>query len=237
MTWTLVTGGAKRLGAEICHTLASQGHHLAIHYRRSESQAEALAEKCRQLGVKAKAIQGDFSTTESTQVFAKKYLQEFPDTKNLVNNVGNYFIGSALQTPIEQWMELFQNNLNTPLILIQALGDSLKKSEGSIVNIGVAGINNIRADVYSTAYSCAKTCLWMLTKSLAAEFAAYRVKVNMISPGYLDIAVDLPQEINKLPMKRPAESKEIAEAIAFLLGGKAQYITGQNIEIAGGTRL
>lgn len=237
MTWTLVTGAAKRLGAEICQLLALHGHHLVIHYRYSEREAQTLAEQCRQLGVKAEIIQGDFTTKESTQEFVKKYLAEFSNTKNLINNVGNYFIGSALQTPIEEWIELFQNNLYAPLILIQALSDSLKKNQGSIVNLGVAGISHVRADVYSTAYSCAKTGLWMLTKSLASEFAPYNVKVNMISPGYVDISVDLPREVNALPMQRPAETREIAEAVAFLLGEKARYITGQNIEIAGGVRL
>lgn len=237
MSWTLVTGGAKRLGAEICRKLAFQKHNVVIHYRHSENQAKALAIELQQLGVNAEIIQGDFSTSESTLAFANRYLKQFPNTQNLINNVGDYFIGSGLQTPIEKWMELFQNNLHTPLVLIQALSNTLKRTQGNIVNIGVVGILNVRADVYSTAYSCAKTGLWMLTKSLAVEFAPHQVKVNMVSPGYLDISVDLPKEINKIPMQRLAESWEVAEVVAFLLAEDASYITGQNIEIAGGVRL
>ena len=95
----------------------------------------------------------------------------------------------------------------------------------------------MRADVYSTAYTMTKASLLLLTKSLALELAPDQVRVNMISPGYLEDSVDLPMDLSKIPMQRPAKSEEVADVIAFLLSDKAYYLTGQNIEVAGGTRL
>lgn len=237
MNWSLVTGGAKGLGAEICKTLAADGFPVVIHYRNSEKEARELADICRKNGAEAEVIRGDFSSIDSTKAFASRYLEAFPQTKNLINNVGSYFIGSALATSIEQWEQIFQSNLHAPYILIRAFSESIKRSKGSIINMGVAGVYSDRADVYSTAYTCAKTGLWKLTRSLASEFAPHNARINMVSPGYLETSVDLPLDLMKIPMRRAASNSEVANTIAFLLSDKASYITGQNLEIAGGVRL
>lgn len=237
MNWALVTGGAKRLGAEICLKLADDGCNVVIHFNHSESEAMEVAERCRRKGVLAETLQGDFSSLAATLDFAKRYVQKFPETRYLINNVGNYLIKSASLTDYEEWNSIFQNNLNVPFILIRELLDGLKHNKGGIINIGIAGLSNLRADKYSACYSCAKTALWVLTKSLALELAPYQVRVNMVSPGYLDISEDLPSDLSKLPMARTATCAEVAEVVAFLLNDKNSYITGQNIEVAGGVRL
>ena len=79
--------------------------------------------------------------------------------------------------------------------------------------------------------------MWLLTKSLAAELAKSSVRVNMVSPGYIENAVDLPENTDKLPMKRPATLDELTRVIAFLLDDQSNYITGQNIDVAGGLLL
>lgn len=237
MEWTLVTGGAKRLGAEISRTLASKGHNIVVHYSQSEKEATKIVQECLSYGVKAQTIQGDFSTSEGTAEFAQRYLAQFPDTANLVNNVGNYLVKSALNATVEEYGSLFQTNLFAPIILIQVLVTALKQHKGCIVNLGVAGLNSDRADVYSAPYTMTKKCLLQLTQSLALELAADGVRVNMVSPGYIDNAVDLPKDPSKLPMKRAATEHEVARVVAFLLEKESEYITGQNIEVAGGVRL
>jgi NAD(P)-dependent dehydrogenase (short-subunit alcohol dehydrogenase family) len=237
MTWALVTGGAKRLGAEICLKLADEGYNVVVHYNRSEIEAVALADQCRKKGVLAETLHGDFDSLVSTLDFAHRYINKFSDTRILINNVGNYLVKSASKTDYEEWYSIFQSNLHAPFVLIHQLLDPLKHNKGCIINLGIAGLTNLRADKYSTCYSCAKTALWVLTKSLALEFAPYQVRVNMVSPGYLDISEDLPADLSKLPMARTASSAEVTEVIAFLLSDKNAYITGQNIEVAGGVRL
>lgn len=237
MKWCLVTGGAKNLGSVICQNLAEQGYPVVVHYRNSLKEAEDTVKKCLKFKVPVEYVQGDFSTYESTQKFLDEYQKRFSETQILINNIGNYFVGSAMATPVEQWYGLFQTNLHAPYLLVRGLLASIKKSQGSIINIGIAGLNTLRADVYSTAYSLTKSGLLMLTKSLAAELAAEQVRVNMISPGYLEKAVDLPKNLEKIPMQRPGSYQEVADMILYLLSDKARYITGQNIEVAGGTRL
>lgn len=235
MKWTLVTGGSRRLGADICQELAVQGYSVLIHYRNSKDEAEDVALRCRKMGVKAEMIYGDFSNAESTQVFAKECLMKYPDIKNLVNNVGNYLVKSAALTTPEEWNALVQTNLNTPFALCHAMIPSIKAHRGHIINIGVVGANNIHADIKRTAYLMTKMSLCMLTKSLARELAPFGVRVNMVSPGYLEYAVDL--DGAKLPMERAASSKDVLNAISFLMNENNSYITGQNIEVGGGVGL
>lgn len=235
MSWTLVTGAAKGLGSAICLELAKRGYSLVIHYRESKAEAEDLKAECERLGSKAEIIKGDFST--GVLEFLEEYISRFPDTKNLINNVGNYHIGSALNTPIDIWQELFQTNFLSSLQIMQALTPSIIQAKGSIINIGVTGIQSVPADVYSPAYTSSKLSLWMATKSLAKELAGQGVRVNMISPGYLENAVDLPTNLSILPQGKPVTLRETAQLVAFLLDDANSSITGQNIEIAGAIRL
>lgn len=231
--WTLVTGGAKRLGAALCLALAEKGHAIVVHYHQSQKEALQVVAACQALGVKACAIQGDFSSTASVQDFVQRYLQQFPDTKNLINNVGNYLIRSALQTSFEEWMLLFQVNLHTPFMLTQALAPSLIQQQGNIIHIGVSGLKPHAAHIYSTAYTLTKEGLWGLTLATARELAPQKVRVNMVSPGQLDISVDC----HPIPMQRPGSCWEVCRVVSFLLDSESQYITGQNIEVAGGLGL
>lgn len=235
MSWTLVTGGAKRLGAQICLTLARNGHSIVVHYRKSHQEALELIAKCREYGVEAECIQGDFTSPTETQQFAQRFIERFGAAENLVHNVGNYLIKSALNTSFEEWSDLFQVNLYSPILLTQALLPGITQARGNIINIRVSGINDIRANVHSTAYRMTKMCLLMYTRSLAKELASSQVSVNMVSPGQLENSLDKPDP-TRIPMNRYGTLEEVANVVAFLLK-KDQYITGQNIEVSGGLGL
>jgi NAD(P)-dependent dehydrogenase (short-subunit alcohol dehydrogenase family) len=237
MGWTLVTGGAKRLGAQIAQTLAAMGHNVVIHYNSSQKEAQAVVDACRKYNVKSDLIQGSFSSREETELFVKNYLKQFPDTHYLVNNVGNYVEKPGTQTSLDEWYDLMQTNLDAPFALIKGILPSIIKAQGAIVNMGVVGMEGLRADVHSTAYTISKVGLWMLTRSLAKELASDLVRVNMVSPGYMDISVDLPEDVTNLPMKRAGKPHEVARIVAMLLDKESSYITGQNIEVAGAVRL
>lgn len=231
--WTLVTGGAKGLGAELCEALAERGHSVAVHYNDSLPEAFEVVARCRAKGQKSDAIQGDFSTLAGVKDFLQRYQEQFSETAALINNVGDYLIGSALQTSTEKWIHLFQVNLHTPFILSQALAPSLIKNKGQIINIGASGLRRNSAQTYSTAYTITKEGLWSLTLSLARELASKEVCVNMVSPGELERSVDH----HRIPMGRPASCAEVCRVVNFLLEPASHYITGQNIEVAGGLGL
>lgn len=237
MAWSLITGGSKRLGATLAVFLAQKGYDIVIHYHRDKSEADNVVNQCKAFGVQAEAIQGDFSSIETLTDFSKRYLKEFPETVHLINNVGPYLIQSALKTTVEEWTSLFQSNFLTPLFLIQQLVPSITRQKGRIINIGVSGINHLSGSTYASAYKMIKTSLFLLTESLALELASQGVCINMVSPGQLDISVDLPKDTTKLPMGRPGTSQEVANVVEFLLNPMTTYVTGQNIEVAGGLGL
>jgi NAD(P)-dependent dehydrogenase (short-subunit alcohol dehydrogenase family) len=160
MTWTLVTGGAKRLGAEICRTLAKSGHQILIHFNNSSKEAEDLRKQCQSYGIKSEYIQGCFSTPSSTAQFIKDLNSLYPNIHNLINNVGKFYMGPASNTPPEIWQDLFQVNLHAPLALIHSLSPSIKELHGNIINIGVAGVETL-CNRSSTAYHASKLALLM----------------------------------------------------------------------------
>lgn len=237
MTWTLITGAAAGLGRAIALELAGQGHSLVLHYRTRQPEAEELASLCHQKKVKAQCIQGDFSSTESTLHFIERYLAAFEKTQSLVNNVGNVLRKTGLDTQGEEWKALFQTNFHAGCQLISALSPSLKHTQGSIVNIGYAGVSQQVLSRYYVAYHASKTALWTVTKSFAEELAPFGVRVNMVSPGYLENSIVATPDPHKLPMQRLGTLEEVARVVAFLLDPKQSYITGQNIDVSGGVRL
>ena len=223
-----MTGGAIGLGAAICLELAQKGYPVIIHYRNSLARAENLRQECLQLGVEAEIIQGDFAAEASTAQFIQEYRTRFQTVDHLIHNVGNYLIKPLLKTRIAEWKDLYQTNVFSVLQMIQELPPA-----SSIINIGLAGIQSVPADIYSPAYTASKLTLWMITKSLAKQLN--KIRVNMISPGYLENAVDLPADLSSLPQGRAVPFKEVAAAVLFLLENPS--ITGQNLEVAGGVRL
>lgn len=237
MSWALVTGGAKHLGASICRRLANNGISLIIHYYQSEKEAIELKEECISQGVEVRLIQGDFSKREGIKEFTDKLVALNLPIRYVVNNVGNYLIKNFTTSSEEEWYSLFSTNLHAPFSIIKAISASLLANEGAVVNIGVAGLLSRQADTYSSAYMITKQALLMLTKSFAKEYVKQNVTVNMLSPGHLVNSVDLPDDVSKLPLQRPVNYEEVSAMICYLFSDKAKSITGQNIEIAGGVRL
>ncbi len=236
-SWTLITGAAKGVGAAVARKLAQAGHAVVIHYRQSEKEACDLLAALKKEGATAAIIQGSFHTKEATQDFISRYLEQFYKTRYLVNNVGNYMIEPVLATPYDDLQELFQTNLFAPLLITQALASSIVQERGAIVNIGVSGLQSVKADLEACAYTMTKQALLSLTKALAKELAPQGVRVNMISPGRLENSIDRYKGVASIPMKRLGSCEEVAEAVRYILSHESSYTTGQNIDIAGGLGL
>lgn len=230
MSWVVVTGGAKGIGAAICRELALIGYNLVVHYRTS---AEGVVQSCRQLGVEAISIRGDLSSQEGVEQFAAEVLELTPEIGGLVNGVGPYLQRPLLETGPEEIAHLFQTNLYAPMELLRLFSDALIAQKGRVVQLGLAGLSPFRDDRRAAAYRIAKLALWGYTRAIAHELAPTGVTVNMVSPGQTETSVDLEEERKKLPMARPATVDEIALSVVHFFRPETAYITGQNIEIAG----
>ncbi len=208
MSLILVTGGAKGLGAEIAKQLTRANHRVLIQYNNSSQSVDRVVEACEG---GAEKIFGDLSTPDGTSEF----LTRLPQVSGLVNNVG----------PFEgEWNSLFQVNF----FAARELSETLQPQ--TIVNIGVSGLEH-GGMARATAYGCAKAALLFYTRSLAKRWASRGATVNMVSPGYMENSLVEP---DVLPMGRLARLEEVAEAVVYLFSPAARYITGQNLEIAGG---
>ncbi|MDJ0814218.1 MAG: pteridine reductase [Woeseiaceae bacterium] len=233
----LVTGSARRIGATIVRTLHAAGADVAIHYRGSAADAEALvAELNGSRPDSAAAFAADLADGATIEPLAARVLEWRGQLDVLVNNASSFYPTPAGTITEAHWDDLVGTNLKAPLFLSQAVLPALRDAGGVIINI---------VDVHSThplrdhpVYGPAKAGLAMLTRSLAKDLAP-EVRVNGVSPGAIlwpenEMSEDTKAAIlDQVPLARPGDPADIAGAVLFLVRD-ATYITGQIIAVDGG---
>jgi NAD(P)-dependent dehydrogenase (short-subunit alcohol dehydrogenase family) len=233
----VVTGGARRLGRHLCQVLASRGYDLVILYRESESDARSLEQAIVGTGRRARVRAVDVAVERQVAEVFAEIAREEGRVDLLVNNVGNYNPQHVTKLDPAVWDATIATNLSGAYYCCyHAL--PLMSPGSSIVNIGMAGLEGIRANVHGADYYVSKTGLLLLTRALAAAYGDRQIRVNMVSPGQLDNSVDLPppDEIGQwVPLGRAGTLHDIAQAVEYLLD--AAYVTGVNLDVAGGYRL
>ncbi len=233
----VVTGGARRLGRYLCTALAARGYDVVILYRDSEADARSLEQQILATGQRARARAVDVGVERQVAEVFAEIAREEGHVDLLVNNVGNYNPQHVTRLDPAVWDATLATNLSGAYYCcFHAL--PLMPSGGSIINIGMAGLEGIRANVHGTDYYVSKTGLLVLTRALAAAHAGRNIRVNMVSPGQLDNSIDLPppEKIGRsVPLGRAGTLEDIAQAVAYLLD--ATYVTGANVDVAGGYRL
>jgi len=238
----LVTGSARRLGREIALRLAAAGYYTFVHYLGSKREAEAVLRAIEKAGGRGALVQGDLgdaAEVESLALAVRAGLKTIGARRLdvLVNNVGIYKTGPLLDFSADDFDAVLQTNLAGTFRLIQALATLIPKG-GSIVNIGYAGVEGLTGSTHNTAYLISKTGLLVLTKSLAQALGPEGVRVNMVSPGILSNSVELPENpADFVPMRRLGTVAEVTDAVEFLVGDGARYVTGVNLDVAGGYHL
>jgi NAD(P)-dependent dehydrogenase (short-subunit alcohol dehydrogenase family) len=233
----VVTGGARRLGRHLCLSLASRGYGIVLIYRSSEGDAQSLERELAVVGTSARALKVDVANRrEVAEAFADIARVE-GRVDLLINNVGNYNPQDVTELDPDVWDATLSTNLSGAYYCCyHAL--TLMPEGGNIINIGMAGLEGIRANRRGADYYVSKTGLLVLTRALAAGYATRQIRVNMVSPGQLDNSVDLPpdDEIGLwVPLGRSGTLADIAQAVDYVLD--ATYVTGVNIDVAGGYRL
>lgn len=235
----LVTGGAKRVGAAICRRLHAAGANIALHYRSSRDEAQALASELNhRRPYSVMPVRADLLHLHDLAGMVQKCVQHFGRLDALVNNASSFFPVPLSEITEAEWNDLVGTNLKAPLFLAQAAADDLRHSHGAIVNI--VDIHAERPMHGHLLYSVAKAGLAGLTRALAQELAP-QIRVNAVSPGVIiwpESAEWANEErrrkiIAHTLLKREGEPDDIAKAVQFLLSD-APYITGQTISVDGG---
>jgi len=240
----LVTGAARRIGAEIATMLHDSGYLVVIHYHHSKTDAEALANSLNAKRADSTfTVSSDLGTETGCEALITKTLAIKGRLDALINNASVFYPTAVDAVSTEQWQQIFNTNLRAPFILSQKAARALNESTGSIINI--TDIHGSRPLEGYSVYSMSKAGLISMTQSLAKELAP-EIRVNSVSPG----AILWPEKegpehesddeahkeiLSRIPLNRLGAAENIAQTVLFLL--QNNYITGQTINVDGGRSL
>ncbi len=233
----VVTGGARRLGRHLCQAMARRGYDVIVVYRSADDDARLLVDEIAATGVGARALKVDVADKRAVAAAFAGIAAAEGRVDLLINNVGNYNPQDVTKLDPDVWDETMAANLSGAYYCCYG-ALALMPAGGNVINIGMAGLEGIRANRRGADYYVSKTGLLVLTRALAAAYAERQVRVNMVSPGQLDNSVDLPppDELARwVPLGRSGTLDDISQAVHYLLD--ASYVTGVNIDVAGGYRL
>ena len=233
----LITGAARRVGAEIARVLHAAGANVLLHYRSSAEDAAALAAELNALRPDSvRAAECDLLDVAQLPALVATAVQAFGGLDVLINNASTFYPTPVGDITEIDWDDLLGTNLKAPLFLAQAANAALRERSGLILN--VADIHGLRPLRRYPVYSVAKAGLIMLTKSLARELGPH-VRVNAVAPGPVMWPADgLDQAlqekiISRTALKRPGSAQEVARACLYF-ASDAPYVTGQVLAVDGG---
>ncbi|MCG3186481.1 MAG: 3-oxoacyl-[acyl-carrier-protein] reductase FabG [Rhodocyclaceae bacterium] len=234
----LVTGGGRRVGAEIVRTLHARGACIALHYHRSADEAGDLLRGLNAMRPdSAEGFALDLLDTSALAGLIDSITARFGRLDGLVNNASSFFPTPVGRITESDWDQLVGSNFKAPLFLSQAAAPALATASGAIVNI--TDIHGERPLAGYPLYSAAKAALIGLTRALAVDLAP-AVRVNAVSPGPI-LWPETPEfdearraeVIRRTPLARIGGPQDIAGATCFLLF-EAPYISGQILAVDGG---
>ncbi|HWQ56982.1 MAG TPA: 3-oxoacyl-ACP reductase family protein [Bryobacteraceae bacterium] len=236
----LVTGASKGVGKGIALELARCGCDVAVNYHSDGPGAEATVEEIRSLGRQAFAVQANVGRSADVDRMFTEVLARFPRLDILVNNAGVQTWKPLLELEEAEWDRTLDTNLKGSFMCTQRAARHMKDNAGGrIVNIG-SGSNKVPFPNL-VDYTASKGGLEMLTRVAAVELGKYRITVNCVAPGAVEIE-RTKQETGDYnatwagvtPLGRVGMPVDIGRAVAFLAGPQADFITGQTIWVDGG---
>ena len=233
----LVTGGTKGIGLAITREFLEFGAEVLVVARNTKTIQGKLKHSANLF-----TLEGDLTDATVRKSLLKKISVNWGKLDILVNNVGTNVRKKFVDYTEEEYRQLFETNLFSMMELTRLCYPLLQKSQGaSVINIAsVAGLFDVMT---GPPYGMTKAAIIQFTKHLAAEWSADRIRVNAISPWYIETpltkpVLDQPDRLEKIiartPMGRVGQPEEVASVATFLALDKASYITGQNILVDGG---
>lgn len=239
----LITGAGKGIGRESALTLAASGAKIVVADVDAETSAETV-KQVQALGSRAIFAPTDVRDPAACERAVQTGVEAFGRLDIQVNNAGISAPFPSLDMPPEHWSRIIDINLSGVFFSSQAAARQMVRQENGGVIISMASISAAQGFPKRAPYCAAKAGVVALTQVLAAEWAAYNIRVNAVAPGYVmtDIVttniaagnIDLPSLQRRTPMNRLATPQDIANAVALLASDYAGYITGETLYVDGG---
>lgn len=225
----LVTGVSRGIGRAICKQLASDGFKVYGTYNTGVDEAKAVKQE---LGDNVQLFQVNFAQRQQTLAFIEKLMSVTFDA--IVNNAGMIEFENFDNFDLDIWDRTLEVNLTTALIISHGLRNNVREG-GAIVNI--ASTDGMTGTFASMSYAASKAALINLTKGLANNFGARKVRVNSIAPGWINTGMssEASNEAASLtPLARNGKPEEVAKVVSFLISSNASFITGATVIVDGG---
>ena len=236
----LVTGGSRGIGRAIALKLAEAGCDVAVLYAGRRDAAEETVQQLQGLGVRAICVQCDVSDENQADATFKQVSDELGLPDILVNNAGIVRDALAMRMTTEDFRAVLDTNLTGAFNMIHAcLPIFIRRRSGRIVNI--SSVSGMMGNPGQANYSASKAGLIGLTKTIAREVASRGITVNAVAPGFIETDMTrgmseaaLKNGLSAVPMGRIGQPEDIANAVRFLAGDEAAYITGCVLKVDGG---
>lgn len=236
----LITGGSRGIGKAIALELSKQGINIILTYNNSEDKALEVIKEIENNGVKGLAVKVDVSLEADVKNMVKTIKSEFDSIDILVNNAGITKDNLLLRMKTEEWDKVIDTNLKGVYLCTKAvIRGMIKNRYGRIINI--TSVVGISGNAGQGNYSASKAGVIGFTKSIAKELGSRGITVNGVAPGFVEtdmtemLSEDIKeQSLNSIPLRRFGRPEDIANVVGFLCSEKADYITGQIINVDGG---
>lgn len=236
----IVTGAGRGIGQVIAAGLAKAGAEVVIISRSGAEETVRMIEKD---GGRAYELRGDVTREDQVDAVISEIMERSGKIDILINNAGICIHKGTLEASIEEWKSVIDINLTGEYIMARAVGRTMIENgvRGSIVNIASMSGTIVNIPQWQASYNASKAGIIHLTKSLAAEWIDYGIRVNSLSPGYIatPMSADVPQELKDaweplMPMHRMGEPEELIPAVLYLVSPMAGYTTGTDVIVDGG---
>lgn len=237
----IITGGDSGIGRAVSVAYAKEGCNVVIVYNIADDDANTTKKAIESYQGKALLIKGDIGDSNFCKQVVDQTIKEFGALDILVNNAAEQHVQKNLEDITdEQLQRTFQTNIFSMFYLTRAALPHLKE-DSTIINTGSVTAFAGNADLLD--YSATKGAIATFTRSLSANLAGKKIRVNQVAPGPIWTPL-IPSTLEKsqvesfgsnTPLKRPGQPVELAEAYVFLASDGSTYMTGQTIHINGGT--
>jgi 3-oxoacyl-[acyl-carrier protein] reductase len=236
----LVTGSSRGIGSATAIALAEEGAKVVVNYEKNKEKAQDVVSQILNLGGEAISLKADVSKSSDVENMRNQILEQMGPVSILVNNAGIHQHLKSWELSSEDWSRVLGVNLTSVFNCSKAFTPHMIQEKwGKIVNISSI-IAYIGTD-HEVHYAASKGGVVSATKSLALELAPYNIRVNAVSPGYIETDMtkfsneeEKKFHLEKIPLKRLGDPREIADCVVFLCSDKSSYITGQVIQVNGG---